>query len=150
MVFEKMRRMNDVLFTAIFLTMALSITYATGELSKIIVNQSINKGFSPFKSTMEEFITVILIAPVLETFLFQYLPFKLTRKWMSPVLSILLCGVIFSALHTYNWFYMLSAGIVGLLLGTAYYLKIDSGRAFIIVTAIHLFNNSVVFAISHI
>lgn len=149
-VFEKIRDFNDPLFIFFFVTLGFGITYATGKLAKIIAGNSINEGFTPFSSVFEEFFTVIIIAPFLETFLFQYLPFKLTQKWMHPILSILFCGLIFGIPHLYNWFYMFSAVVVGLLLGFAYYLRLNTGRAFLIVTIIHLLNNFVVFTINHI
>lgn len=149
-VFEKIRNLKDPLFVFFFVTLGLGITYTTGVLAKTITGKSINEGFTPFDSTFEEFFTVIIIAPFLETFLFQYLPFKLTQKWMHPILSILFCGLIFGIPHIYNWFYMLSAVVIGLLLGSAYYLRINTGRAFLIVTIIHLLNNCVVFGINHI
>jgi hypothetical protein len=98
-------------------------------------------------------VSVIVFAPLFETFLNQYLPYKLMQKWSftktKSGLYILLSAFIFGLCHCYNIKYMIFAFSVGLILGYTYlfYSKTPS-KAFWSTTLIHAIRNSMVILIA--
>jgi len=91
-----------------------------------------------------KFVTIVLLAPLLETFLLQYLPFVWLAKSLRPGYIILLSALVFSLLHHYSIVYMISAFSAGMLYAIAYYLR-SKTNPFLTVFAIHAGYNGVVF-----
>lgn len=74
-----------------------------------------------FSNKFEEFFLVVLIAPVIETYLFQHLIIKFLEKKISSTIYILLiCSLVFGLMHTYNIVYFFKACISGFLYSLLY------------------------------
>lgn len=91
-----------------------------------------------------EFVTIVLLAPLLETFLLQHLPFVWLAKRLHPGCIILLSALVFSLLHYYSLVYVISAFSAGLLYAIAYYLR-SKTNPFLTVFTIHAGYNGFVF-----
>lgn len=96
---------------------------------------------------LTSWITIIIIAPIFETFLNQYLPFKLMQNlsWTKNKygLYILVSAMVFGLMHTYSLQYMIFAFSVGLILGYTYFFYSKAPqKAFWSTTLIHALRNS--------
>lgn len=100
-------------------------------------------------------VSIIVFAPLFETFFNQYLPFKLMQKWSyiktKSGVYVFLSALIFGLCHCYNIKYMIFAFSVGLILGYTYlfYSKTPS-KAFWSTTLIHAVRNTMVILIAFI
>jgi len=91
-------------------------------------------------------LTAIIIAPVVETFLFQYLPFKLMQNLKhlkrSFVLYIIASSILFGLEHWYSIRYIIFAFSVGLVLAYTFYLyHMNLLKAFWTTALVHSIRN---------
>jgi hypothetical protein len=97
---------------------------------------------------------IVIIGPLAETMLFQWLPvffytyFRGSKKY--EVLFWIITGCIFGLLHNYSFGYQIAASITGLILVliTMYYSEKEKNYFFPIFF-IHLTNNLLVFLVYH-
>lgn len=88
----------------------------------------------------------IFIAPFLETFLFQYLPYLILSKWIrlsNKVFCIIIMSAIFASMHYYHWLYIVMTFFGGIILNNLYiyYNKHAHSYSFILTVLFHsLFN----------
>ncbi|WP_376779800.1 CPBP family glutamic-type intramembrane protease [Chryseobacterium flavum] len=88
----------------------------------------------------------VFIAPFLETFIFQYLPYLILTKWIkirNTVFCIIIMSIIFSSMHYYNWLYIIMTFFGGIILNNLYiyYSKHSCKYSFILTVLFHsLFN----------
>ena len=76
-----------------------------------------------FESKKEEFILVVVIAPILETFLFQYLPYLYLKKY-NTIYTIILSSILFGLSHSYSIIYIIYGLTVGMLFISAFFYSI--------------------------
>lgn len=115
-------------------------------LTDLTLGENNNKPESRF------LIVVAVIIPIFETFLNQYLPFKLMQKWSLTEkkygLYIIISAIIFGLCHCYSLQYMIFAFSVGLILGYTYYFYSKTPKiAFWSTTLIHGLRNSIAFIV---
>lgn len=82
----------------------------------------------------------VLIAPFLETVIFQMLVIEgLSRLKVRPLIAVVVSAVLFSLAHSYSVVYMFAVFPAGLLFGYYYYLLRtgDKAIAFLSVAALH-------------
>lgn len=92
-----------------------------------------------------DYIAVILVAPLIETALFQALPYHLLRKgrffqkrvWLIIVIS----GLFFALQHFYSVVYIVFAFIPGILLAAGYHIR-QGKHPFFCIFAVHLLINA--------
>lgn len=88
----------------------------------------------------------IFVAPFIETFIFQYLPYLILSKWIkinNKALCIIIMSIIFSSMHYYNWLYIVMTFFGGIILNNLYiyYHKHTYKYSFILTVLFHsLFN----------
>jgi len=95
---------------------------------------------------VSSWILVIVLAPILETLLNQYLPFWLIQKWSLTRnkygLYIFTSAIVFGLCHTYSLQYMIFAFSVGIILGYTYFFYSKTPKtAFWSTTLIHSLRN---------
>ncbi len=87
-----------------------------------------------------------IIAPVVETALFQALPISLLRgkfKLSWPVVLIA-SAALFGASHWYSPAYIILAFLIGLVLAYGYAVRReDDGRPFVLITVVHGLRNGI-------
>lgn len=118
----------------------------------------IHANFLPFDSFYEELLIVLLIAPLVETVLYQYAIIditlflsKLIFKKELIVLSIILSAICYSLSHLYDYVYMIQMVIAGLLFSIFYnVIKQRNKNAFLYSLLVHLICNLLVFGLIHI
>lgn len=94
------------------------------------------------------FFIVCVVAPPIETFIFQWLPIRLMnrtkkfRTWQVVVTS----SVIFGAAHWYSIYYVFFAACTGLVLAYVFIICDETGKnSFLTVSLIHFLRNLVTF-----
>ncbi|MDP2412361.1 CPBP family intramembrane glutamic endopeptidase [Daejeonella sp.] len=118
----------------------------------------VSANFPPFESIKQEFFAVVIFAPFVETLIFQYflinLTISLTRflfKKESIVLSIILPAAVFGLAHTYNYIYVVTTFVVGMLLNAFYIIiKYRKQDAYSCTTIVHGLYNLFIFGLKHI
>lgn len=107
-----------------------------------------SKSFS-FESKTEEFILVVIVAPIFETFIFQYLPNFYLRKY-NVCYTILISSFLFGLAHNYSYIYILYGFIVGLLFISAYVFSIkEKINPFLIICYTHFIYNLFAFCMNN-
>ncbi|MBW8333661.1 MAG: CPBP family intramembrane metalloprotease [Prolixibacteraceae bacterium] len=93
---------------------------------------------------------IIILVPILETFIHQHLPFKLMQNWSWAKnkygLYILVSAIVFGLVHTYSFQYIIFAFSVGLILAYMYFFYSKNPRiSFWSTTLIHALRNLIAF-----
>lgn len=104
-------------------------------------------------SLMEIFFLTVIIAPLLETFVFQYLIVEILYKLnINDEIIIWVATLAFSLSHYYNFIYILAILFPGFLFSSFYlYLKKRKYKfPFLAVTVLHAISNFIVFIINDI
>lgn len=88
-------------------------------------------------------IDTLLLAPLLETFLFQTLFYFLHKKYINrKTITIILSGASFAAIHYYSFFYMIDTFFIGIFFMYGYIARAGSDNKPYISTFIaHAFIN---------
>jgi membrane protease YdiL (CAAX protease family) len=73
-------------------------------------------------SQIERIIIIIIIAPILETLIFQHILYLILKKIKikNDTVCIIIMSLIFSQVHWYNWLYVIMAFFGGLILNSFY------------------------------
>ncbi|MDN4752930.1 CPBP family glutamic-type intramembrane protease [Porphyromonadaceae bacterium W3.11] len=144
-VFRWLENVPAPLFVGVF--------WAVGCLWNLIFNMLVQlsgiqldilHNFEPPQSIFD-YVVFILIAPLVETALFQALPYYLLSKieffrkriWLIIIVS----GLVFASLHFYSIIYVVFAFFPGILLATGYHLR-QGNHPFASIFAVHLFINA--------
>lgn len=144
-------------FTLLVVVINLTLSFLITYLSYYHLDKTLSRNSIVWNSTTEEFIVSVILAPALETLLFQYYSYKLftyitrdvslkdkNKEWLFIVCS----SLIFSAMHGYNWLYQVSAFLGGVTLNYSYlYFKKAKFYPYLSVVLIHLLYNLCVFFI---
>lgn len=96
------------------------------------------------------FIAPIILAPILETFLGQSLPYYLLKKinYMKErsYLILIASALLFGLLHFYSLFYIIYAFFLGLILSYGYMVRIKNDKnAFLLIAICHSILNFGIF-----
>jgi len=107
--------------------------------------------FSDF-SLNEIFFLTVIIAPLFETLIFQFLIIELLYFFKVKNNSIIIIStVLFAISHNYNIVYILAIIFPGLMYATYYlYLKINKKNGFILIFSLHAFSNLISFIIGDV
>lgn len=133
-------------FFIISFSLALLNGYFFNYINDIYFHFDVNQSRHNNISKEELNFIAIFIAPFLETFLFQYLPYLVLSKWMrikNRILCIIIMSSIFASMHYYNGLYIAMTFFGGIILNNLYiyYNKHAYQYSFILTVLFHgLFN----------
>lgn len=118
-----------------------------------LIDSSLIEGFQADLSLIETFIITVLIGPLIETFIFQFLIIEVL--WFFKIKTnyiVWISAILFSLSHNYNYIYIILILFPGLLYASFYlYLKLEKiKRPFLIIYSIHLISNFIAFIINDI
>lgn len=119
-------------------------------LANLLLGENTN---GPEIDSLKFAIYAVTIVPVLETFLNQYLPFKLMQKLNCTRnkygLYIFASAIVFGLCHTYSLQYMIFGFSIGLILGYTYFFYSKTPKlAFWSTTLIHSTRNGLAILIT--
>lgn len=133
----------------IFLIMLLN--FLNNYLFSLISNFfdiSLNKGFNDQYTIKEKVVLFVIVAPLIETLLFQYTVIEICK---SIKMRLRYCCIIsaftFGLLHLYNIFYFLYAFSGGLLFAFLYVRGKNQKNAIILPLVAHTIYNGIVFVV---
>jgi len=96
-------------------------------------------------------IFILLVAPFLETFIFQYIILKLPIIYglkpskINLLILLIISSILFSLNHIYSLPYFIYSGVLGLFLSSLYiyveYFRKTKTNGFILVLVVHFFIN---------
>ncbi|MFA8299312.1 MAG: type II CAAX prenyl endopeptidase Rce1 family protein [Hyphomicrobiales bacterium] len=151
-----LNKTNRILFIGcgVALMYVINITIASLPFSE---NMSDVPEINEFKENglVAFFFIAVLIVPVYETLIFQYIPIKATKfvlknqKQQLQILSaIILSSLLFSLSHWYNITYIITTFLGGIILAYSFILSYKRKESPILnVFIIHSIYNAIVFAI---
>lgn len=107
----------------IYFTLAI----INGYLFNFLANNSeseVDYGFEGMNPIIK-FLAIVVIAPVLETYLINYYPIKILERWKvhNRILLIIIPSIIFSLFHYYNLIYVFMAFFGGLIMNSYYIIN---------------------------
>lgn len=105
------------------------------------------------KNKYYAFIAVVLIAPFIETIIFQAIPFYFINKFIKHKIKfwvfIFIAPILF--IHTYNLSYLIATYFLGIILAFLYYIAYyRREKAIILITLIHFINNLIAYFIHYL
>lgn len=116
-------------------------------------NSELMDNFSSDFSLTEVFVLSIIIGPIIETFIFQFLIIEILYKFkLNYYLISLLSALAFGFSHSYNYFYILVMILLGWLYAIYYiYLKENKKKfPFLVILSLHALSNIISFLIDDI
>lgn len=142
-----MKKLENKKIVQLFLLLLL-FKIVNGYLFSYINNRFFkfeNTAFENF-SEIELFFIAVVVAPVIETLIFQYGLYKFLNyiKIKNTIFAVVLMSFAFSQAHSYHWLYMLATFVSGLFLNYFYISILKSRSEFIAVLltiALHLSYN---------
>ncbi|MBT1705312.1 CPBP family intramembrane glutamic endopeptidase [Chryseosolibacter indicus] len=142
------RTFKTLLFIILFTVIRVLTAIAFNIISKHISTKSILEDLRETENVYTDLRILVILGPMLKTFLFQYIPFKYLLNKCKPALIIMLSSLLFGIWHFYNPLYILSGICAGLIYNVAYYFKRNS-NPFVITFTIHSLYNLIAFIINN-
>lgn len=142
MFFKKKIKFNAVFLSCLLLKIFLSYLFTYISVFFLIDDKTIN----PFENDDKKFIflTVVFIAPFLETLVFQYIPYHVLKlvKVRNYWLRLFIPTLIFALCHYYSIMYIFVMFFMGIILNYFYlYCVANRKNAFIWVASLHAVYN---------
>lgn len=106
-----------------------------------------------FSSIKKEFLLIVLIGPIIETFVFQYFIIKSSLKYINnnKLIAILVSSLLFGLSHYYSIPYIIKASLAGFLYSMLYFALTEKGKSpFVYIFLVHSFYNLIGFTINHL
>lgn len=106
-----------------------------------------------FETKLEEFVLVVILAPLLETLIFQYSIISniIGRRPNTSLFACIVSAVLFGLSHFYSPEYIFKTFISGLLFGTLFLVGCKKNKnAFVVVAITHSIYNLTVFCLKQI
>jgi uncharacterized protein len=131
------------IFAILFISVA-SIKFLISYIFFIFM-ASTNASNFKFENRFHEFITVLILAPLIETYLFQHLVLSRLLKY-NYLLSVVVSSLMFSLVHLYSAKYFIYAFASGLTYSVSYIIAYRSRlNPFLFVWSTHFSYNLFVF-----
>ena len=118
--------------------------------SNLLTGNPLNNGVKGFLNCKEEFILVVIVAPILETLIFQYLIINFFLTKTKSFYACVISSLIFALQHMYNLFYFVLTLFVGLIFAYLYVIGKKRNYGFILVAVAHSLYNLIVFILKTI
>jgi membrane protease YdiL (CAAX protease family) len=111
-----------------------------------------SENFTPNQfSFLSQIILLTLIGPLLETFIFQHIIYKILKKY-KPIIILLVSATLFGLAHIGNLYDFIISFIVGILYMNLYLIiKVDKHKdPFLYVLIAHVTHNLIVVIVNYI
>lgn len=143
----KIPKSKNLSYFFAFFSIFFIFQFVTATIANYI-NPELTSSKLQFDSLLEEFVVAVVIAPIIETLIFQYAIIEtLLNLKVHPWISIIISALLFGVSHWYNPIYVIVLTVVGCIL--AYYyvaLRYQNGFTQIsLVVLIHALFNTIVF-----
>ncbi|MEO4007123.1 CPBP family intramembrane glutamic endopeptidase [Flavobacterium sp. CAU 1735] len=148
---------NTLSKTGLFVTaffVLYSLTMVLSIIGNCLQEDALTVKFLEGKDPLWVFVLTVILAPVVETLIFQYgiiaLSLRIRSKYNKEI-AIILSALIFGMEHGYNTIYMVLATIMGAALAFYYLLfkKYTTGFAVAAIMVLHALLNFISFLLNH-
>lgn len=143
---KPLKRVYIVVGAAIIM---LLLSIITSLISSLFFTK-LTKGFSEFKSLREEILIGLIVAPLLETLIFQCAVIESFKAKSRISWGISVSAIIFGLVHFYNPFYFIYGTLAGFVLGGVYVIPDVLWKRISLTYCTHLLYNLIVFIITKI
>jgi uncharacterized protein len=147
--FEKLNSYPALVFLTAAFSVRVVLSFTFMWVSVFVLHKPATSGILTYSSKAEEFFIIVLVAPIIETFLFQYLPFYFLKGKLPEIYIILLAALVFGCGHFYNWIYIFNTMFAGILYGCVYASKARVGKGFLYTWLLHMFYNCFAYFMNH-
>lgn len=147
---RKLKRGSAITYILVFTTLCFLVNFVFSFLiilSDQILELKFDFSAGPLKdsSLAAKFVAGSFVAPLVETFLFQYLPIEILKKKLSRGYLLIFSSALFGLSHFYSIPYMLKTFLIGLVLAASYVFWIQQKpHKFIITVSFHSLFNSII------
>lgn len=141
---------NKLLFIFLMFMLSAVLTVLFSPLFDLLDASATQAHESPHNldSRIYEFLKFVIVAPLFETFIFQFLIIEtLSYLRIRKITIIFISAFIFSITHYYSIGYIAHAFILGLVLSYSYVIYENRLHSFLIVYMIHLLRNTMAFIV---
>lgn len=142
-ILKQILKKNNFKYFIIFLLLKLTFSFLTSIIATYFDPTSTQNPIDKYDITANIILSLI-IAPLLETLLFQYALIELLLKTkLSPLFIIAISSLLFGLSHNYNISYIIATTISGFFYATYYYKLRNQGRltGFLLITLLHSLSN---------
>lgn len=107
---------------------------------------SLGKGFNHNYSTTEKLVLFVIIAPILETLIFQYAVIEICKRVKIALkYCCFISALAFAFCHLYNIFYFIYTFVAGLMFAYLYTRGANQKQAILYPFIVHIIYNGAVF-----
>ena len=144
-MFKKISLIKLIIFSYILLAILIIIPF---HITTHYFN--LNIGGSDFQddSLIKKIFLIVIFGPALETLIFQVGIISIIKKILPklPFIAIIISALFFGLSHFYSTIYIYYTFMVGLFLGTLYFIASKRGfNPFLVVFSVHALNNLILF-----
>lgn len=137
--------LNKPLLIALFIIISIFNSLLFSLVSYFItgnglINQDMDK-----MGPKDQFFIVVLVAPLIETLIFQYALIESIREKIRPLYACFLSALAFALFHLYSVYYFLFALIGGLTFAYMYYLEKSVIKSLLVVLTAHILYNLLIY-----
>lgn len=140
---------NSVILVLLFVFINIILSMLLSFLSRNMIDKYLTNG-SGFKSIKDALLMGVIMAPLIETFIFQYAIIETVKKKNSLLIACIVSAFVFAILHWYNFYYFLFAFVSGMFLAYLYCLGKTIIKGLLLVLSAHALYNLFVFTITYL
>lgn len=138
-------RRNDAQLILLFVILNILNSLASSAISFFFTQTGIKNHTLTKLNSGNEFLVAVILAPVIETLIFQYALIETIRQKVKPFYACLISASFFALAHIYSPYYVLFAFVSGLLFGYLYLSRKSVLRACLLVLIAHASYNYIVY-----
>ena len=135
--------LNKPLLIALFIIVSILNSLLFSLLSYFITGNGLRNQDMGGK---DQFFIVVLVAPIIETLIFQYAIIESVREKMRPLYACFISAFAFAFFHFYSVYYFVFALIGGLTFAYMYYLEKSVIKSILVVLTAHILYNLLIYA----
>jgi membrane protease YdiL (CAAX protease family) len=138
-------RLRKVQLIALFIVVNALNSIAFSMLAHFITGNGLRNHSINNMTAANQFLIAVVIAPILETLVFQYALIESIRQKIKPAYACFLSASAFALVHCYSIYYFLFALISGLIFAYLYYLEKSVINGFLLVLSVHFLYNLLIY-----
>lgn len=143
-LYHSLRHLKKPWQILLFVVANLVLSYAASAFSLLIYGEGLENPISR-ETVFKQFMTGVLLIPLLETLIFQYAIIESIRGKLRLRYVAIISAACFSLTHLYSTPYLLYAFFSGLIMSVLYFLQESTLRSFGMVWLAHLLFNLLAF-----
>lgn len=151
-MFQRIYQFNKRIKTIYLVLGAVSIMFVSSIVTSLIAglfSTTLREGFSEFKSLQDEILVGVVVAPILETIIFQCAIIESFKGKSKITWGIFVSAIVFGSVHFYNPFYFFYGTISGFVLGFVYVTPELLWQRVLTTFSTHFLLNLIVFTVAN-